>query len=103
LRGDDLGIDVLAQLGARQRDLLIELLGERLGLLVEHDEQQIARPALLQLGANLLVAQQIIVDVLDRAELVRPVLARHRDLGMRAVETVEIIDVLELVDPAAEP
>ena len=32
----------------------------------------------------------------------RPVLARHHDLRMRAVEAVEEVDVFELVDPAAK-
>ncbi len=76
--------------------------GEKFGFLVEHHEHQEAGAALLEAGAHFLVAQQVVVHVLDGFEFVGAVFARHDDLGMGAIEAVEKIDVFELVDPAAE-
>jgi hypothetical protein len=102
LGGDDLGIDALAQGDLGQGDLDAEVLGEPFGLLVEHDQQHVAGSARGDPVAHLLVLQQIVVDVFDGAELVRPVLARHGHLRVGAVEGIEIVDVLEAIDPAAE-
>jgi hypothetical protein len=52
--------------------------------------------------SDFLVAQKVVVHILDRAEFMRPMLPRHRDLGMSAVETVEEVYILEVVYPPAK-
>ena len=103
LGGDDLGIDAGAQLGRRQRHLQAQLLGEILAGLVEHDQQHLALAAA---GADevgrVLVAEQVVADVLHRLELARPGLRRGEAARMVAVEAVEVGDVLEIADPLVD-
>ena len=103
LGGGYLGIDVLAQLGRWKRNLLAQLLGQGFGFLIKHHQHQQAGPAVCKAGAHFLVAQQIIIHVLDGFELMRAMLARHGYFWMGAIKAIEEIDVFELVDPAAQP
>jgi len=93
---------MLAQFDRRQRDLEPKLLGKLLGLFIEHDQDKQAPAALRDPGPDFLVAQEIVVHILDRAEFMRSMLARHRDLGVGSVESIEEIDIFEFVDPAPE-
>ncbi len=73
LRRDDLRVQPVAQRGRRERHLQAELAGELLGLLVEHQERSLAaRTAPADEVHDLLVPQQVVADLLDRAELARP-------------------------------
>ena len=103
LGGDDLGIDVGAQLGRRQRHLQAQLLDQLLAGLVEHDQERLALAAarLDQVG-RLLVAEQVVADILHRLELARARLGRGDAARMLAVEAVEVGDVLEIADPLVE-
>src|SRR5262245_20297218 len=102
LGADDLGIDMSPELCGRQRNLLPELTRNILGFLIEHDEQELPRTALLQVCAHLVVTQKVVVNVLDGSKLMGTVFARDGDLRMRAIEAVEVVDVIKLVDPTAE-
>src|SRR5262245_6788421 len=102
LGGDDFGINMSPELCGRQRNLLSELACNILGLLIEHDEQELAGTALLQVCTHLLVTQEVVVDVLDGPKLMGTMFARDGDLGMRAIEAVEVVDVIKVVDPTAK-
>src|SRR5262249_4013069 len=102
LGGDDLGIDIPPELCGRQRNLLAYLARNIFGLLIEHDEQELPGAALLQVCADLLVTQEVIVDVLNGSKLMGTVFAWDGDLRMRAIEAIEVVDVIKLVDPSAK-
>ena len=112
LRGDDLGIEPVAKLGRWQRDLEPRLGRPALGLLIEEHEHRLAALALAA-GARLpvrgdelgqpLVPEQVVADVLDRAELRVWGPGRNEHAWMAAVERVEVVDVVEPPDPPIDP
>jgi hypothetical protein len=93
----------VAQLGGRVRDLQPGGRRGRLRRVVEHDEHGLAAgAAALDAVEHLLVAEEVVADVLHRLELaVRP-LVRDEDARMAALERVEVGDVEEAPQPAVD-
>ena len=91
--GLDLVVAAGAQLGLGEPDLGAQLLGQFLGLLVEHQEDEL-RPAAAPIHQvdDILVLEQVVVDVLDRLELGMGFLGRREDVRMAPVEAVQVID-----------
>ena len=104
LRRDDLRVQPVSERGRRERHLEAELAGELLGLLVEHQERGLApRATPADEVRDLLVSQQVVADLLDRAELARPLLAGHEDVRMGSVERVVVVQELEVAHPPVDP
>ena len=81
-----------------------ELGREPLLLLVEHEKRrQPARPLGADEVADLLVAEQVGVDLLDRLEFAPGPFVRHERAGMAALEAVVVADEVEVAHPAVEP
>ena len=101
---DDLGVEAVPELGGRMGDPEPGARRQRLGLLVEHDEHRPAAGAVFAHPVpDLAMPQQVIADVLDRLELRCPAVGGHEDVGMAALERVEVGDVVEVADPAVDP
>ena len=87
----------------RERHLEPEFAGERLGLLVEHQERDLAAraPAADEVH-DLLVPQQVVADLLDRLERARGLLLRHEHVRMPAVERVVVVHEPEVAHPPVD-
>ena len=102
--GLDLVVHPAAQAGLGEPDLEPVLLGQLLGLLVEHQEDALGVAAAgLDEVDHLFVLEQVVVDVLDALELGMRVLVGHHDVRMAAVVTVDVGDVLEVTHPFVDP
>ncbi len=113
----DLAVEAVAQRGAREAESEAGFLGQPLGLLVEHQERRQAtgpavgpvrvppgwrRSSRVDEVADLLVADEVVHDLLDRLEGARLPLLRDDDVRMAAIEAVVVVDVPEVPDPAVD-
>ena len=92
----------MAKLRRRERHLQPQLVRERLGLLVEHQERDLAAAPTPHVVHDLLVAQQVVADLLDRRERPRRLLLRHEHVRVPPVEGVVVVDELEVAHPAVD-
>ncbi len=98
--GLHLVVAAAAQRGRREPHVKPEFVGELLGLFVEHQEGgRRPSPPLLDHLHHILVLQQVVVDVFDRGELLVRQRLRHEDVRMAPVEAIDVVDVLETVNP----
>ena len=103
-RGLDLRVHPVAERRRRERDVEPELGRELLGLLVEHQERRLTRAAVRgDEVADLLVAQQVVHDLLDRSERAGCLLLRDEDVRVRAVERVVVVHEPEVPHPPVDP
>ena len=93
---------MLPQRPRRQRDLEPELVGQLLGLGLEHHEQGLAAAPGMHAIGDVLVPEQVRVDRLERREVVRLLAVRNEHVRVVAVEGVEVGDVLERADPLVD-
>jgi len=107
--GFHLVVDAVAQPGGREGDLEAQFIAERLGFLIEHQEDRLAEvAAALGPGApthkvdDLFVLEHVVVDVLDALELLVRDFIRYKCVWMAAVEAVDVIDELKSAHPLIE-
>jgi hypothetical protein len=104
--GEQLGVEVVAQLRGRQDEVIAELVADPFGLLVEEHHRDL-RPdgpgtAALDERPYLGVFQQPVVDLLAAAELEVRLVPRGEHARMRAVPAVVVGDVAEVPDPPVQ-
>ena len=99
----DLRVEPMTQRCGWERDIEAQLFGQLLGLAVEHEKDRLAAGApVADEVAHLLVAEQVVADLLDRLEASRRPHPRHEHVRMRAVEAVVVVQVAEARHPAVD-
>ena len=89
--------------GRGMRDPQPDVGGQRLGLLVEHDEgDEPAWPARAHQAADFRMPQQVVADLFDRLELRRTPIGRDEDVRVAALEGVVVAYVPEVAYPAVD-
>jgi hypothetical protein len=99
----DLRVESMPERGRRERDVEPELLRELFRLLVEHQERGLPPAALPNQVGHLLVAEEVVHDLLDRLEGSRRPLTRDEHVRVPAVERVVVVDEPERPDPPVDP
>jgi hypothetical protein len=93
----------MTQARGREPDIETQLFAQVLGLLIEHQEDRDRLAALvtayLDVVDDVVVLEQVVVDVLNRGELLVGGLPWHEDVGVAPVKTVDVADGLEVIDP----
>ncbi len=92
----------MAQCRRREGHLEPQLGRQTLGLLVEHEEEGLAAGRLHAID-HLLVAEEVVADLLDRVEGRRRVVGGREDPRMVAVERVVEVEEAEAPHPAVDP
>ena len=96
-------VTAVAQARRWEPHLDSELLAQRFGLLVEHQERRDRlAAAALDVIDDLLVLEHVIVDVLDAFEFLVRRLLGHEHVWVPPIQAVDVVDVLEVLHPLVD-